>query len=351
MNKYNYGALMNDYTFLEDIGRHSQEWGKEISRADMDKNVAPSSNARGGKYNSRKQHRPKTKRDILKLELENIDIDVDLLPLGMQRRNLNQSVYDFMRKTPLLSIEFIFHFPTQSMLTAPEETVFSIITHRNDLPNSLLQLVQKAMRDRRFKKDVVVIPTWVNELVCPSEEDPQAFTPPQFVMIAHQAAVSIQDMGGGPRYYRLDPLVPLATALKHTHFTEFPLIEVFEEFTGNVVDADGMLREAEERPAKRRRLDPKAGKKAINGLLGGYGSSGEEEQAHGPSGMSTLNDYAPSDGESEDASGEDDPDAQDGAVTTMEPAALLTLLRQIEARGGASEDEDGVDWGDSEGEE
>ena len=37
----------------------------------------------------------RTKRDILKRELDSLDIEMDLLPAGMERRTLNQSTWDF----------------------------------------------------------------------------------------------------------------------------------------------------------------------------------------------------------------------------------------------------------------
>ena len=77
MNKYGWGTMMNDYTYLEDIGRHVTDWGREIGR--------------GGLANAEKR----TKRDILRTQLDELGINLELLPNGMQRRKLNQSYWDF----------------------------------------------------------------------------------------------------------------------------------------------------------------------------------------------------------------------------------------------------------------
>jgi hypothetical protein len=105
MNDYTWGKMMDDYVFLEDMGRKVGDWGAEIVRGGY---MAGNANARGrggsrGQGRTRGRGRggggasgqPKTKRDILKMELEARDIEMDLLPVGMEKRKLNQSVWDF----------------------------------------------------------------------------------------------------------------------------------------------------------------------------------------------------------------------------------------------------------------
>lgn len=43
----------------------------------------------------------RTKRDVLKMELDFLDIEMDLLPVGMERRTLNQSSWDLKCVTGL----------------------------------------------------------------------------------------------------------------------------------------------------------------------------------------------------------------------------------------------------------
>jgi len=93
---------MDDYVFLEDMGRKVGDWGTEVVRGGY---IAGNANARGRGDSRRTRGRgrggggasgqPKTKRDILKMQLEARDIEMDLLPVGMEKRKLNQSTWDF----------------------------------------------------------------------------------------------------------------------------------------------------------------------------------------------------------------------------------------------------------------
>ena len=95
MNAYGWGTMMRDYCYLEDVGRKVSEWGSEIVRGGYMDNIGASKAASARKYSSgRKPTRGKSKRDVLKDHLETLDIDVELLPVGMERRNLNQSTFD-----------------------------------------------------------------------------------------------------------------------------------------------------------------------------------------------------------------------------------------------------------------
>jgi len=96
MNKYGWGTMMDDYVFLEEVGRKVGDWGSEIIRGRFRRD------GRGGRARGRGRGRGggiasagKTKRDILKMQLELRDIEMDLLPVGMERQKLNQSRWDF----------------------------------------------------------------------------------------------------------------------------------------------------------------------------------------------------------------------------------------------------------------
>lgn len=106
MNKYGWGSMMSDYCFLEDVGRKVGEVGKEIVRSGFDMNARSSSEGmrrggrtrgrggRGGRGGGRGRGGGKGKREVLKVFLEARDIELELLPNGMERRRLNQSVWD-----------------------------------------------------------------------------------------------------------------------------------------------------------------------------------------------------------------------------------------------------------------
>lgn len=168
-------------------------------------------------------------------------------------------------------------------------------------------------------------------------------------------------------YHAFDPTKPLVESLRNTQFVEYPTIEIWEEFPGTIIDTQGILKhqQEEERPVKRRKMSRKAGKMAIAGLLGGYGSEDEyEEPREEPkSVLAALGDYTDSD-EGEEESGAEAKLADNGGDTLEEdadldelsddaegevevdPAVLLELMRA--ARGGewVPEGDDAVDWGD-----
>lgn len=95
MNAYGWGSMMQDYCYLEDVGRKVSDWGNEIARGGYMDNIGASKAASTRKYSSgRKPATGKSKRDVLRKHLETLGMDVELLPAGMERRNLNQSTFD-----------------------------------------------------------------------------------------------------------------------------------------------------------------------------------------------------------------------------------------------------------------
>lgn len=102
MNQYGWGTMMDDYVFLEDVGRRVGEWGMEIGRGGYVTRGAERGRGRGAGGRGRGKGRgygggssSKSKQDILKQQLELRDIDVELLPDGMERKMLNKSMWDF----------------------------------------------------------------------------------------------------------------------------------------------------------------------------------------------------------------------------------------------------------------
>jgi hypothetical protein len=110
MNKYGWGTMMDDYVFLEDVGRRVGDWGKVIVKGGftMKGPATRGGDIRGRGVRGRGRGRGRgggngggnTKRDILKIQLEARDIEMDLLPMGMERRKINQSSWDFRYARP-----------------------------------------------------------------------------------------------------------------------------------------------------------------------------------------------------------------------------------------------------------
>ncbi|KAF9246992.1 hypothetical protein BU15DRAFT_38523 [Melanogaster broomeanus] len=384
MNAYGWGTMMRDYCYLEEVGRSVGEWGKEIVRG----GYAMENNSRGKVVRGRgrpSNGRRKTttgwsKRDILRAHLEMLDIDVELLANGMERRKLNQSTFDQKSKRPHLTIEFTFHPPATSASTSsPPAPTHTILSHRNQLSTTLIAALQRHApwtASKPQKQKETALPHWVPGLVNPHPDDPEGFVPPHcyirtrvdFLHSIHTGAAPVHP--NAVYYHKLDPTLNLAELLRHTHFVEFPTIHVFDpdasSFSGTVLDKAGSIarlsedEQGGERAAKRRRLNKKVGMEAIAGLVGEYGSeSGSQSEAETEnkqrSGLATLGEYSGSDDDEhtqrdtearrmQDGCQEmsDDESSSDGEDAPVDPAVLLELVKQ--ARGAA--DEDLVDWGD-----
>ncbi|CAL1700908.1 unnamed protein product [Somion occarium] len=404
MNQYGYMALMDDYVFLEDVGRKVGDWGKEIvqggytSTTDGNRGRGRDLRGRGrgrGRETAIVHGNPiRNKRDTLKMELDFRDIEMDMLPVGMERRTLNQSTWDFKNKTALLTIEFIFHPPPNPYPSSAPEQPFTLLTHRNRFEDSILTCVQSKLAERGKSKKEKPIPVWVIDLIAPNPDDVEAFTNPTCVMptkvdplASLQSRPTILRPGHIVRegYYKLEPTESLEKVLRHKQFVEYPTIEIWEDgsFNGTVVDDRGavMHNSEDERKPKRRKLGVREGRKAINGLLGGYGSEDEEEEDEKEERnvMGLLAGYTGSDEEGEgdkepapgdqlpppspldedewgdeDAEGETDDEYVEESAENV--AAMLEKLRQAgvlrdpssDGRVSLAVDEDEqVDWGDS----
>jgi len=94
-NRYTYGTMTDDYVFLEDVSRRVCEWGQDIARGGYGGGTLRGRRGRGGMGRGKtREILSRKKRDVLKLQLELRDMEVDLLPAGMQRRLLNHSTWD-----------------------------------------------------------------------------------------------------------------------------------------------------------------------------------------------------------------------------------------------------------------
>lgn len=356
MNQFGYGALMNDYVYLEEVGRQVGDWGREIVNGGYT-NEPRRARGRGGMRGAATDRGTRTKKDVLKMQLDTRDIDMSLLPPGMERKKLNQSCWDFKcvihfasflrsfilehrHKTAFLTIQFVFHPPVDPLRPPhiPQDKPITVTTHRNDIDHRLLSILQKQVSDKPKNKRDARFPAWLTGLVVP--EDEEAVVPPACYMLA-----PTDPSRKTPAYHKLDTSRKLGTALRFKEFVEFPVIEVWEEggFSGDVVAEDGSVEHRPddgERSRKRRKLDVRQGKVAIKGLLGDYGSEEDESVQVGPNGLEKLDGYEDSDNDQEHAE-----EWEDDGEPFQDPAALL---EQIKSTGALpAEDDDEVDWGDS----
>ncbi|KAG6880413.1 hypothetical protein C0992_000015 [Termitomyces sp. T32_za158] len=369
MNKYTWGTMMNDYVYLEDVNRHVSDWGKEIVKGGYGLHgYSGAGRGKSGEGRGRFKGRAggHTKRDLLKMQLEARDVDMDLLPVGMERRKLNQSYWEPKSHTAFLTVEFKIHPPHDPLTPSsqPPSPALVLITHRNNMNTPLLNLAQQAA-ERNLSKKNVPPNDWLRCFLFPDSGDPDSFISPHFVMSAHPdpRATVLQKSQHKKAYFRCDPSQSLLALLRNTHFVEFPTIEIWEEFNGMVVDVQGMLKElpADDEPRiKRRKLSERAGKEAINGLLGGYGSDVDEEEVQKPpDGLALLGGYAGSDcedgdsvaGDSESETSEDEAALEgtdDEGEVEVDPEVLVELMRHAHSDERWAEKiraDDDVHWG------
>ncbi|KAI6105516.1 hypothetical protein F5141DRAFT_1124178 [Pisolithus sp. B1] len=362
MNAYGWGTMMRDYSFLEEVGRKASEWGNEIVRGRYQAERGKSSRIDSlGKTKVRGKRTKGTKRDTLKSYLESVDIDIGLLPNGMERRGLSQSTWDPKLRRPLLTIEFKFYPPSSPTAEVVRTQPHTVIAHRNPISKTLLDILrchipQQPLQSRKHREHS--LPDWVPPLVHPHLEDPESFAHPDCYVRA-SLDLHYQPTSQAEFYHKLDPTSPLLELLRNTHFVEFPTIHIFDRdassFRGTVVDKTGRITrhrqdEAYGKAPKRRKTNAQA----IAGLLGDYGSSSESEkdQTRKKDGLLMLGNYSENEvmeatsgvrlSHDDDETGSpEESSSSDAEETPIKPEMLLELMKR--ARQAADED---IDWGD-----
>lgn len=393
MKEYGYGTLMNDYVYLEDVGRKVKEWGRDISRR---KYQVTEPDRTGGKI------RRKSKNEAFQLQLEIREISRILLPPGMERKKLSQSCWDSRLRSSSFFISYHgvlndMHTYRQKKIYLTVEFVFSkghevndsirLMTHKNNIDQPLLTLLQTHVGEKLKKvtrrgkskanpKDSINDETtleWLKELVFPNPPDQlESFAPPLCLLRPTEPLNSSERTSlkrlKSRTYHSLDPFQKLSQSLRQKEFIEFPLIEVWEKDafieSGFVETEKGdswyekVVEETGERPRKRRKVEvmgKKQGVAVVKGLLGGYGSSGDEEEEDGdqgsPKALDRLGQYEESDDQGE--SGVPNPDATDDSETSgsddevVDPAVLIKQLKFVGCDLAGLDDEE-VDWGDDD---
>lgn len=373
---------MDDYAFLENISRGVSEWGQDIARGGYE--TIQSRRGRGGmgRGNKTRDGMSRKKRDMLRLQLELRDVEIDLLPVGMERRTRNHSTWEpkcvipaaasvlkirltqclilpYRRKrTVFLTVEYIIHSPLAiDASTNNEEEPCTLLTHRNNFDLSLRDLFQTQILQRTKGKARTDLPSWVKTLALPHPDIPDAFTPPQFFIRAPLGLLPGQREKFG--FIMMDGERKLSALLRNKQFVEFPTIEVWEEgaFRGVLLDDAGAIESrGGQNLAKRPKLDVTKGRAAIAGLLGGYGSEDDEEA---DTALNRLGDYAGSDAENEqattseadtDGSAEDDDEDDDDEEldAAVDPEMLLAMVQESQRQHGEDGEYDDVDWGESD---
>lgn len=273
-------------------------------------------------------------------------------------------------QTALLTIEFKFYPGTLSQLSSSAASAYTILAHRNSIHSSIIDLLRRHIpqhlssnSDHPKPRKENPCPDWVISLIHPHPDDPEGFKVPHCYLPAQMDLTKIPYYPGigmqrGPYYYKFCPSQTLQELLQGMHFVEFPTIHIYDPdsstFVGNVLTKKGQLppmsddEHAIDITRKRRKLNAKAGKKAISGLVGEYGSDSESAlektvASQRRDELGALGSYAESAAEDDVASTVSFSD-DEGDVPEFDSAALLELIKQ--AQGAADHDAEAVDWGD-----
>lgn len=382
MNNYGYTSFVNDYVFLEQVGRNVAEFGRDIQEKklsgheqgfrDRSGNLGRGGKSRGhkGALSRGKGH---TKRDTLRdVLLERADIDMQLCPEGMERKKMNQSSWDTKSNTGYLTLQYRFYHVKDSstngqtkalslgskrkrILKDPATEQVTLLSHRNniDLPlgDSLRRVVQE-----RSKKDGT-LPGWIREMIKGGETsvgETQGREMGYVVLI--RSAMDVPKKGADPVYEELDPALALIDVLKGHTFAEFPTLEVVRKADwsaqGHEWEIEGgddqsgdedEEEQTEQRKTKRLKVDEETGKRLFGGLMG-YGDPDDTESDDGNMGTAVKAETQPTSllgaldysSESSEASGSED-DIGGAPAQRLNPSALV---------GAATTDQEEVDWED-----
>ena len=284
------------------------------------------------------------------------------------------------QKKIYLTIEFLFakgHGTTDSI---------RLMTHKNDIDQPLLTLLQthvnehlkqaakrgKSKANAKNSADAETALQWLKDLVFPDPPDQlESFAPPLCLIRSTKPSLHPTSFkrSKSQSYDSLDPFQKLSQSLRQMEFIEFPLIEVWEKdafVDGGFVETDqrsGRYEKgaegADERPRKRRKVEvmgKKKGEAVVKSLLGGYGSSGgeeEEDSRDSPKALVGLGQYEESEDEGE--GGVPDPDVLDNSDYSgsenevVDPAVLIQQLRSAGFAFSSVElDDEELDWGDGD---
>ena len=104
---------MDDYVFLEDVGRIVESHGAVIAKEGLNHAVNGSLGS-GGTEEAEVPHRrsrayAKSKREVLQMQLGFKTIRMDLLPDGMQRQRSNMSRFDNRYASRPINLSFPNH--------------------------------------------------------------------------------------------------------------------------------------------------------------------------------------------------------------------------------------------------
>ncbi|GJJ07309.1 hypothetical protein Clacol_001510 [Clathrus columnatus] len=326
--------MTNDFTYLEDVGRKTTEWGMNILKNGLMKQT------KNFKNRPSRSHIVGGKKESLRLQLEARGIHAEMLPIGMEKSKLNKSFYDVKTKSILMTLEVIVHPPR---LTTDDVPYIKIISHKHSLSSQLHNVLVKVLREYTMK--VNDANPWLTQVSERGERSDVIFLMAQLSDMLPMLNVKI--------YHKLDPYATLQNILTSKTFVEYPTIEIWRDgdFTGILKEESGEISDIKTRAHKRPRLEKRVGNNVITSLLEDYASQDDEEGDKQKAILETLGDYS-TDNEPlthEDSNAEERFD-NDGNFSEEDIRAVLDAAAQDELEQLnklVSDGEDSESWNDS----
>ncbi|WWC86087.1 uncharacterized protein L201_000958 [Kwoniella dendrophila CBS 6074] len=215
LNQYGQGVWSDDYKWLEEGRRKVIGWGENVKIEEI-KSTSSNNIIRRNNNNDRNQkikrnhHHHHQKSDLLKRELQKRNCQIDFMPNGMEKRNINQSSWNPKTKQLNITIHIIIPFK----LFDPNSTNDSYKT----INHPRILFASNDSKPLPTLKSLITIPIEMTDIV--------------FILAFHStpSRPSPEHEKGQKLYYPpLDPSNTLAEVLSGTAWVEYPIIEIMEK--------------------------------------------------------------------------------------------------------------------------
>ncbi|WWC99506.1 hypothetical protein V866_006409 [Kwoniella sp. B9012] len=284
LTAYGQGAWSDDYKWLEEGRRKVTQWGENVGYHEMvNATKKPSKHTHTEKRKDGKIVKKRnTKKDLLKRELlMGHSCHMEYMPMGMERRKLNQSSWN--PRTKQLHITIHLTIPT-CILDPPSSSQTKTIAHTRVLFSSP-------------SADKSSLPTLSSLLTPPPSTSSNIIYVLPFQSTPSRPAPD-HTKGQKLFYSPLDPLKPIAEALGGTSWVEFPIIELMEKtkWDEGLQQGEFVVVPLSQPPIALRSKDSGWGKRNIESL------DGEKDNVESPKkakidgkGLMALGDYGSDD--------------------------------------------------------
>ncbi|KAH9812033.1 hypothetical protein DFH28DRAFT_979861 [Melampsora americana] len=215
INKYTWGTLMQDYSYLEEVNRVLDSTRKSSGSID------------GSRLNS--------KRDGLVKNAAKESVRLVLMAEGMSRRKLNTTTFNHKKRCMQWTVEIIFRCKTS---TKDDHNLSRHISHQVLSSTSLIDLLTQSLGSKKLKVDQSFREDLLNHLSKPNSHDQTSETQNPFVLALLldpsttspnlETSTNTTPASHSKRHYHLlEPETTLSDALSGSTIVEWPMIEVW----------------------------------------------------------------------------------------------------------------------------